>query len=228
MGVACVDLTISIGPLGSQFNFDEIHGVADRGNTIYLMVSQRAAAIVTHPRVASYQVARGISGRKVNLDVTQLLNIAMALEVPPSYLLAPIGDPSGRLDLPGLSNAFKDLTVIQFDAWLAGLNATTYPPSTIAERGARLELEALRELSELTLEVRRLSIAVGLEREQSSNVPFRSRETFEERLTLAETQLARLHDYLASAGWDLEEPAKSVAGLKELFARPKVFDDETA
>ena len=45
------------------------------------------------------------AGRKVALDVNQLLNIAMVLRVPPSYMLAPLSEPDRPLDLPNLSDA---------------------------------------------------------------------------------------------------------------------------
>lgn len=191
-----------------------------------IRTTRELAELITGASVTESIIENIESGRKVNLDVSQLLNIAMALEVPPSYLLAPIGDPNSRLDLPGLSDAFRGLTAIQFDAWLAGLNTPTYPRGSAAARATRLELEALRELTELTLEVQRLAVSIKLERDNPSDVPFRSRETFEERLALAETQLGRLHDYLVSAGWDLEESPKTVIGLKDLFSRPSVFDDK--
>ena len=45
------------------------------------------------------------AGRKVALGVNQLLNIAMALRVPPGYMLAPLSEPDRPLDLPNLSDA---------------------------------------------------------------------------------------------------------------------------
>ena len=73
----------------------------------------------------------------------------MALEVPPSFLFAPIAAPSSSLNLPGLSDAFSEMTALQFDAWLANDTGTAYLPVSSNERYARLELDALRRLTEI-------------------------------------------------------------------------------
>lgn len=146
------------------------------------------------------------SGRKVNLDISQLLNIAMALQVPRTYLLTPIGNPDAPIDLQNLSDSFDGMTAIQFDAWLSGLHSGTYRPSTMDECNARNELDVLREMTALTAEISRLRIAIELE---SEAVPNRdsdpSVQNFQERLDLAESQRFRLRVYLDSTEWALPQ-----------------------
>ena len=68
-----------------------------------------------------------------------LLNIAMALRVPLSYLLAPLGEPDRPLDLPNLSESFAGMTAIEFDAWLASAPDGRYQPESLEERNATSE-----------------------------------------------------------------------------------------
>lgn len=139
-------------------------------------------------------------GRKSNLDVSQLLNIAMALQVPPSYILAPMDDPSAPVDLPGLSNAFDGMTAIEFDAWLASLESASYSSTTLHGRNSLVELNALREWHSLKREIRRLQAMLRLEDEflQSSYA-----SQTQERLWDAQRSISRLGPLLNAGGWDL-------------------------
>ena len=146
------------------------------------------------------------AGRKVVLDVSQLLNIAMALRIPLSYLLAPLGEPDRPLDLPNLSQAFEGMTAIEFDSWLASSDDGRYQPESLDERNATSELQALREWSALTREAARLQTMFDLETATSSKSnPDRTllRST-EARLVDARRESERLAAYLKSAGWSLE------------------------
>ena len=71
------------------------------------------------------------AGRKDDLLVSQLLNIAKALRVTPIFLLAPIATPSARLDIANLSPSFTDMTVVQFDAWISGEPDGAYDSNTL-------------------------------------------------------------------------------------------------
>ena len=145
------------------------------------------------------------AGRKVVLDVSQLLNIAMALRVPLSYLLAPLGEPDRPLDLPNLSKAFEGMTAIEFDSWLASSKDGRYQPESLEERNATSELQALREWSTLTREAARLQVMFDLEvatapeGEPHSALLLRT----EARLLDARRESDRLAAYLKSAGWHL-------------------------
>ena len=145
------------------------------------------------------------AGRKVVLDVSQLLNIAMALRVPLSYLLAPLGEPERPLDLPNLSQAFEGMTAIEFDSWLASSKDGRYQPESLEERNATSELQALREWSTLTREAKRLQTMLDLEtatRAESDSDSTLLRST-EARLVDAKRESERLAAYLKSAGWKL-------------------------
>jgi transcriptional regulator with XRE-family HTH domain len=139
-------------------------------------------------------------GRKANLDVSQLLNIAMALQVPPSYILAPMNDPSAELDLPGLSSAFDGMTAIEFDAWLASIDAGAYMSRTLPGRNSLVELNALREWHTLNAEIRRLHVMIQLE-EEALPPPYDGRTR--ERLQDAQRSIRRLGPLLNAGGWDL-------------------------
>lgn len=140
-------------------------------------------------------------GRKANLDVSQLLNIAMALQVPPSYILAPMNDPSAELDLPGLSSAFDGMTAIEFDAWFSSIDAGAYMARTLPGRNSLVELNALREWHTLNAEIRRLHVMLQLEEEALSHYPYDGRTR--ERLQDAQRSIRRLGPLLNAGGWDL-------------------------
>lgn len=141
-------------------------------------------------------------GRKANLDVSQLLNIAMALQVPPSYILAPMNDPSAALDLPGLSSAFDGMTAIEFDAWLSSIDAGAYMSRTLPGRNSLVELNALREWHTLNAEIRRLQVMLQLEEEESlQQTPYAGRTR--DRLQDAQRSIRRLGPLLNAGGWDL-------------------------
>jgi transcriptional regulator with XRE-family HTH domain len=146
------------------------------------------------------------AGRKVVLDISQLLNIAMALRVPLSYLLAPLGEPDRPLDLPNLSQAFEGMTAIEFDSWLASSQDGRYQPESLEERNATSELHALREWSALTREATRLQTMSDLERatNPTSDPPSALLRSTEARLVDARRESNRLAAYLKSAGWHVE------------------------
>lgn len=137
------------------------------------------------------------AGRKANLDVSQLLNIAMALEVPPSYLLAAMGRPDEPVDLPNLSDAFATMTALEFDSWIANLPGSGHQPRTVAGRNASDELRALREWASTRQEIARLEVVKELERADTSGPVDRT----EIRLRAARTEMTELEAYLRSAGW---------------------------
>lgn len=139
-------------------------------------------------------------GRKSNLDVAQLLSIAMALQVPPSYVLAPMNDPGAPLDLPGLSPAFDGMTAIQFDAWLSSLEHGAYNPTSLDGRNMRFELAALRSWSAATAEVRRLEVMQELEQSEGAGEYARATS---QRLAETRREADRLATMLNAGGWSL-------------------------
>jgi hypothetical protein len=146
------------------------------------------------------------AGRKTDLSVSQLLNISLALRVSPAFLLAPLGLPAQSLDLPNLSHQFDGMTVLEFDAWLAGLSNGAYRWKSTDERTERSQVQAMRELQSQLRERSRLRSALELERSTAEdNDPAAEQlwETTEERLHEAHRRVEQLTAYLESAGWDL-------------------------
>lgn len=141
------------------------------------------------------------NGRRANLDVSHLLNIALALGVPVSSLLAPTSRPNDSLDLSGLGDGFADMTAADFDAWLSSLPSAGFTTGTVQERNERTELQALRELRELHREMARLDVLVALESE--TGLPAEISGRTKERLSNLEAEAVKLRDYLDSAGWKM-------------------------
>lgn len=167
-----------------------------------LRTSRDLAALLGGSTVTEAVIENIESGRKVSLDVSQLLSIAMALRVPPTYLLAPIGDPDAPVDLPNLSDAFIGMTASQFDAWLSNLPHGGYRAATNDEINARNELEALRAFVSLKNEIRMLREARDVPAFFTSDDP-RSWRDIESRLDVAEREIKKVHVYLTAAKWNL-------------------------
>jgi transcriptional regulator with XRE-family HTH domain len=148
------------------------------------------------------------AGRKENLTVTQLLNIACALKIAPGFLLAPMGKPKALLDLPGLSDDLSQLTVVEFDAWLAGLHGGIHSWSSSDDQSERAELAAMRELEVQLLERDRQRTVLEVERSSALTAEdveeLQRWETTEERLAYADRTISRLSAFLSAAGWKLE------------------------
>jgi len=149
------------------------------------------------------------AGRKHDLSVSQLLNIAKALNVTPIFLLTPIRRPHAELDIANLSSSFDGMTVVEFDAWISGDPQGAYRWTTNDERSERSQLQAMRELDKLIRERKRLASNLDVERSLSSaaadSEAAQPWDTTEERLSEASRRITQLSSYLASAGWDLNE-----------------------
>lgn len=131
------------------------------------------------------------AGRKTDPTVSDVLNLAWALRVPLSYLLAPVVE-GGAIDLPHLTSSLAALTVEEFDAWSAGIGDGAYRPITSAERSGVAELTAFRELWAMRRERDRVSVTVGLSPED---------DRAQGRIRSLDNQIAELESFLAAAGW---------------------------
>ena len=149
------------------------------------------------------------AGRKNDLAVAQLLNIAWALGVSPTWILAPIGSPSEQIDLPNIIPEIRDLTVAEFDAWLSGNTDGVYMPKTSDEHNDRIQLAALRELLKEKRELNRLLLIspayVDMSDALSGDDAKGVLEDTEQRTINSTRRIARLENYLASAGWAIHE-----------------------
>lgn len=167
-----------------------------------IRTTRELAALITGSTVSESVIENIESGRKVSLDVSQLLSIAMALKVPPTYLLAPIGDPDAPLDLPNLSDAFDGMTASQFDAWLSNLTHGSYRANTNDEINARSELEALRTFVSLSNEIKLIREALDAPPLFKSEDQHSWRH-LESRLRTAEQEIKQVHVYLVAAKWNI-------------------------
>jgi transcriptional regulator with XRE-family HTH domain len=141
------------------------------------------------------------AGRKENLTVSQLLNIAYALKIAPGFLLAPMGKPNELLDMPGLSDDLSQLTVAEFDAWLAGLHGGAHSWTSSEDQSERAQLAAMRELEVQCRERDRLRAALEVER--TSELSAEDIEALQRWDTQVNRAIARLESFLSSAGWNL-------------------------
>lgn len=140
------------------------------------------------------------SGRKADLSVSQLLNIAKGLGVPPSMLLAPMANPDAELDLPNLSEDFAGMTAAEFDCWLSATPLSSYRPRLAAERGDVHLLNSLRELGTLRRELERLELVLEVQSTSGDPDLADSNDEIRGRIERLTREADRLAGLLASAG----------------------------
>ena len=163
---------------------------------------------IGHPSVSESILANIETGRKADLSVSQLLNLAFALQLSPAYLLAPMGAPLRELDLPNLSEGVARLSPRELDAWISGSKQAPLQWGTVSEESERHQLAALRELDFQIRERKRLAGVIALEAE--AELPGTSPEDrslwekTEDRLAETRLRIEQLTTYLGSAGWELE------------------------
>ncbi len=143
------------------------------------------------------------SGRKADISVTQLLNIARGLGVPVSMLLAPMGTPDSELDLPNLSDDFTGMTAAEFDCWLSATPASSYRPRVAAERVDIDILTSLRELGSLRREIDRLRIVVETRKASRDRDLLETNHLVQKRLDRIARDAASVASLLESAGLEL-------------------------
>jgi transcriptional regulator with XRE-family HTH domain len=171
------------------------------------MNAQQLANAVGNPSVTESIIANIETGRKGDLSVSQLLNIAYALQLSPTYLLAALGDPERPIDLPNVSEGIEAMTSIEFDAWISVHTTGTMTWGTATEDTERNQLKALRELDHQIRERKRLAGVLALEEETPvTPAEMEARQlwdTTEERLIRTTMRITQLETYLSSAGWEL-------------------------
>ncbi|NUU08626.1 hypothetical protein [Leifsonia sp. C5G2] len=140
------------------------------------------------------------SGRKADLSISQLLNIASGLGVPVSMLLAPMARPEAELDLPNLSGHFDGMTAAEFDCWLSATPLSSYRPRLAAERGDIDVLNSLRELGTLRRELERLGVVLGVQSASGDPDFAGSNDEVRERIGRLTQEVGRVVELLASAG----------------------------
>jgi hypothetical protein len=155
------------------------------------------------------------AGRKNDLAVAQLLNLAWALRVSPMFILAPLGSPDQHLDLPNIIPELQNLTTAEFDAWASGISGGAYRPMTADEMNERTQLEALHELQKERREHHRLHVILEVEQDYAKGESARGDGSnwanTQRRIEENETRIAQLEAYLASGGWNISEWAANRA-----------------
>jgi hypothetical protein len=145
------------------------------------------------------------SGRKAELSISQLLNIARALAIPPSFLLAPMTTPDAKLDLPNLGDAFTDMNAAQFDSWLAAIPTSGYRSTVAAERTDIDQLNALRDLQTQRRAARRLSALLQIESDAGDPELETAAPATRNRLKSVQSDARQLEEFLRSAGWAINQ-----------------------
>ena len=151
------------------------------------------------------------AGRKNDLAVAQLLNIAAALKISPLFILAPLGSPHDRLDLPNISPAVAAMSVAEFDAWVSGLTNGGYQALSADEYSERAQLEAFRELLAARRELRHLETMPQFEYTKEWLISQETddaviRANIQTRIEETKRRISQLEIYLGSAGWGLSSP----------------------
>jgi transcriptional regulator with XRE-family HTH domain len=155
------------------------------------------------------------AGRKNDLAVAQLLNIAAALKLSPLFILAPLGSPHEHLDLPNISPAVAGMSVAEFDAWVSGLTDGSYRALSADELSERTQLEAFRELLAARRELRRLELCRRIDETKESQEATPGSgdrailDDIEFRIDDTKRRISQLEIYLGSAGWGVEPHART-------------------
>ena len=156
------------------------------------------------------------AGRKNDLAVAQLLNIAAALKISPLFILAPLGSPHEHLDLPNISPAVAGMSVAEFDAWVSGLTDGSYRALSADELSERTQLEAFRELLAARRELRRFELRPRMdETNEWEELPMGPEDQAilddrQFRIDDTKRRISQLEIYLGSAGWGTSlEPTKN-------------------
>lgn len=140
------------------------------------------------------------SGRKADISITQLLNIARGLNVPVSMLLAPMGTPDSKLDLPNLSEDFAEMTATEFDCWLSAVPASSYRPRLASERADVEILNSVRELGTLRRELNRLQIVLDTQNASGDRDLIAADSAVQKRLARIAKETTEVAKLLTSAG----------------------------
>lgn len=169
--------------------------------------TRELAAAIPSGKITAAILENIESGRKADISVSQLLNIARALGVPPSMLLAPVGYPSSPLDLPNLSNDFDGMTAAEFDCWLSATPTSSYRPRLAAERVDIDLLGALRELGTVQRQIDRLRIVQETQSTSEDSDLVSHNAEIRDRIEALEREAARLNGLLTSAGLSVMAPS---------------------
>jgi len=180
--------------------------------------STKALAQASSGKITEAMLTNIESGRRSDLQVSQLLNIARALDVPPSMLLAPTSRPDAPLDLPNLSADFDGMSAAEFDCWLSATPASFYRPRLAAERNDIATLATLREFGTLRRELERLQHVFDVYASSGDPDLADANVELRERIDRLRADAIRMAEFLATAGVNGLQPD---AGGTEPEKRPE-------
>jgi len=98
--------------------------------------AQDLADAIPNPKITGPVIQNIESGRKADITVGQLLDIARGLGIPPLFLLIRVGDPEGTVDLPNLGEAVSSMSIAEFDPWFSLYSAD----SAVVREGLAAEI----------------------------------------------------------------------------------------
>lgn len=164
------------------------------------------AALIPGANISGAVLRNIEAGVKIDLTVSQLLNIARALTVSPIFLLASIREPDSRLDIPNLSAALRQMSAIEFDEWLSGNSDGIHEWTTVEDHSERSQLRAMRELERQVRERDRLTLLLNSEEDIGLIGENYSVDTgaLTSRKADVIRQAEHLSRYLQSAGWNVD------------------------
>jgi hypothetical protein len=128
------------------------------------------------------------------------------LKISPLFILAPLGSPHERLDLPNISPAVASMSVAEFDAWVSGLTNGGYQALSADEYSERAQLEAFRELLAARRELHHLETMPQFEYTKEWLISPETddaviRANIQARTDETKRRIQQLEIYLGSAGW---------------------------
>ncbi|HEY4267241.1 MAG TPA: helix-turn-helix transcriptional regulator [Galbitalea sp.] len=98
--------------------------------------SNALAALIPNPKITSVVIQNIEAGRKADVGVSQLLDIAAGLGISPLLLLVDVRHPFAPIDLPNVSDKLRDMLTIDFLAWARFDAPLGAEPAAAAEMSA--------------------------------------------------------------------------------------------
>lgn len=182
--------------------------------------TRELAERIGNPAV-SHSVIRNIeSGRKADLSIVHLLEIAMALEVTPLVLILDFARPYGPVGIPGLGPAFAGWTALEFDRWVTApsIEEEYSEPEHVPDEMFRLVIARELAASSWLQSTRREAIQSALEMTRKYDAPHDFTH-----LRRGNWEVDRSLDHLLSAaeefGMELSEPPAAAEPEGTDFAR---------
>ena len=126
--------------------------------------AKQLAEAIPNDKMTASVIQNIESGRKADLSVSQLLDISKGLGVSPLVLLAPIGRPFSKIDLPNVSDDVASMTVHEFDEW-STMGSEVQPGESDQQMSLRRVVNYTRRLIRAVEEWKKASVDTDLRAE---------------------------------------------------------------